>query len=32
LAEDGAKKSYHGVLAPNHRWRGEVTPAKRGKE
>ena len=22
---------YHGVLAPNHRWRGEVTPAKRGK-
>jgi len=19
------------VLAPNHRWRGEVTPAKRGK-
>jgi len=23
---------YHGVLAPNHRWRGEVTPARRGKE
>ena len=22
---------YHGVLAPNHRWRGLVTPAKRGK-
>ena len=22
---------YRGVLAPNHRWRGEVTPAKRGK-
>ena len=22
---------YHGVLAPNHRWRGRVTPAKRGK-
>jgi len=22
---------YHGVLAPNHRWRGEVTSAKRGK-
>jgi len=22
---------YHGVLAPNHRWRGEVTPARRGK-
>ena len=22
---------YHGVLEPNHRWRGEVTPAKRGK-
>ena len=22
---------YHGVLASNHRWRGEVTPAKRGK-
>ena len=22
---------YHGVLAPNHRWRGIVTPAKRGK-
>ena len=21
----------HGVLAPNHRWRGLVTPAKRGK-
>ena len=21
---------YHGVLAPNHRWRGEVTPAKHG--
>ena len=20
---------YHGVLTPNHRWRGEVTPAKR---
>ena len=24
-------RAYHGVLAPNHRWRGEVTPAKRGK-
>ena len=23
---------YHGVLAPNHRWRGEVTLARRGKE
>jgi len=23
---------YHGVLAPNHRWRGWVTPARRGKE
>ena len=22
---------FHGVLAPNHRWRGEVTPAGRGK-
>lgn len=22
---------YHGVLAPNHRWRSEVTPARRGK-
>ena len=22
---------YHGVLAPNHRWRGLVTPAQRGK-
>ena len=22
---------YHGVLAPNHRWRELVTPAKRGK-
>jgi len=22
---------YHGVLAPNHRWRGLVTTAKRGK-
>ena len=22
---------YHGILAPNHRWRGLVTPAKRGK-
>jgi hypothetical protein len=22
---------YHGFLAPNHRWRGLVTPAKRGK-
>ena len=22
---------YHGVLAPNHRWRGLVTPAKRGR-
>ncbi len=22
---------YHGVLAPNHRWRVGVTPAKRGK-
>jgi hypothetical protein len=22
---------YHGILAPNHRWRGEVTPAKCGK-
>ncbi len=24
-------RRYHGVLAPNHRWRGLVTPAKRGK-
>jgi hypothetical protein len=23
---------YLGVLAPNHRWRGMVTPAKRGKD
>jgi len=23
---------YHGVLAPNHRWRGEVSPAKHGKD
>ena len=22
---------FHGVLAPNHRWRGEITPARRGK-
>ena len=22
---------YHAVLAPNHQWRGLVTPAKRGK-
>ena len=22
---------YHGALAPNHRWRGMVTPAKRDK-
>ena len=22
---------YHGVLAPNHRWRGFLTPAKPGK-
>jgi len=22
---------YHGVLAPNHRWRGLVTPTKRGR-
>jgi len=22
---------YHGVLAPNHRWRGLVTPARSGK-
>ena len=22
---------YHGVLAPNHRWRAEVTPAGRGR-
>ena len=22
---------YHGVLAPNHQWRGLVTPAKRGR-
>ena len=22
---------YHGVLAPNYRWRGMVTPAKRNK-
>ena len=21
---------FHGVLAPNHRWRGEITPARRG--
>ena len=24
-------RRFHGVLAPNHRWRGEVTPARRGK-
>jgi hypothetical protein len=23
---------YHGVLAPNHRWRGWVTPARRGRK
>tara|TARA_R110002072_G_scaffold302174_1_gene484227 strand:+ start:3818 stop:4615 length:798 start_codon:yes stop_codon:yes gene_type:complete len=23
---------YHGALAPNHHWRGWVTPARRGKE
>jgi hypothetical protein len=23
---------YHGVLAPNHSWRGWITPARRGKE
>jgi hypothetical protein len=23
---------YHGILAPNHRWRGLVTPARRGKD
>ena len=23
---------YHGVMAPNRRWRGWVTPARRGKE
>jgi len=23
---------YHGVLASNHRWRGWVTPSRRGKE
>ena len=28
----GGYVAYHGVLAPNHRWRGEVTPAKHGKE
>jgi hypothetical protein len=22
---------YHGVLAPNHRWRGLITPVKRGR-
>ena len=22
---------YHGVFAPNHRWREQVTPAKRGR-
>jgi len=22
---------FHGVLAPNHRWRGEVTPARRSE-
>ena len=22
---------YYGILAPNHRWRGMITPAKRGK-
>jgi hypothetical protein len=22
---------YHGVLAPNHRWRAQVTPAGRGR-
>jgi hypothetical protein len=22
---------YHGILAPNHRWRGLITPARRGK-
>ena len=22
---------YHGVLAPNHRWRAEVTPSSRGR-
>ena len=22
---------FHGVLAPNHRWRGLVTPARRGR-
>ncbi len=27
-----AGSRYHGVLAPNHRLRGEVTPARRGKE
>ena len=27
-----AQSRYHGVLAPNHRWRGWVTPAGRGKE
>ena len=26
-----SSECYHGVLAPNHRWRGLVTPAKRGK-
>jgi len=26
-----AQSRYHGVLAPNHRWRGLVTPARRGK-
>lgn len=23
---------YHGVLAPNHRWRADVTPAGRGRQ
>ena len=27
-----AQSRYHGVLAPNHRWRGLVTPARRGKD
>ncbi len=26
-----AQSRYHGVLAPNHRCRGLVTPARRGK-
>ena len=31
LYTSSIKGRYHSVLAPNHRWRGQVTPAKRGK-